>query len=79
MQNSKNRKILMKSTLKNSFEKTRNRNYSNFSKGESIKIFELLYSLKQNPKKGKPIGQVGGILIKEIRYKSFRFYFITDG
>ena len=48
-------------------------------KGESIKIFELMYSLKENPKKGKPIGQVGGILIKELRYKSFRFYFITDG
>ncbi len=48
-------------------------------KGESVRIFELLYSLKENPKKGKPIGQVGSILIKEIRYKSFRFYFITDG
>ncbi|MDO8516918.1 MAG: hypothetical protein Q7S33_02230 [Nanoarchaeota archaeon] len=48
-------------------------------KGESVKIFELIYSLKDNPKKGKPIGQVGGILIKEIKYKSFRFYFITDG
>ncbi len=48
-------------------------------KGESVKIFELLYSLKENPKKGKPLGQIGSILIKEIRYESFRFYFITDG
>ncbi len=48
-------------------------------KGESIKIFELMHSLKEEPKKGKPIGQVEGILIKELRYKSFRFYFITDG
>lgn len=48
-------------------------------KRESIKIFELMHSLKENPKKGKPIGQVGGILIKELKYKSFRFYFITDG
>jgi len=48
-------------------------------KGESVKVFELIYSLKNNPKKGKPIGQVGSILVKEIRYKSFRFYFITDG
>ena len=48
-------------------------------KKESIKIFELIYSLKNNPKKGKPIGQVSGILIKELKYESFRFYFITDG
>ena len=48
-------------------------------KGESVKIFELLFSLKENPNKGKKIGQVGGILIKELRYEPFRFYFITDG
>ena len=48
-------------------------------KNESIKIFELFYSLEQNPKKGKPLGQIGGIVIKELKYKSFRFYFITDG
>lgn len=46
---------------------------------ESKKIFRLMYSLKENPKKGKSVGQVGGILIKELRCKSFRFYFITDG
>lgn len=48
-------------------------------KKESIEIFELMHSLTDNPRKGKPIGQVGGIVIKEIRYKSFRFYFISDG
>lgn len=48
-------------------------------KKESIEIFELIYSLKENPKKGKDIAHVGSILIKELRYKSFRFYFITDG
>lgn len=48
-------------------------------KGESIKIFELIYSLKDNPKKGKPVGNVGSIVIKELRFESFRFYFITDG
>ncbi len=48
-------------------------------KGESVKVFELIYSLRDNPKKGKPISQVGSILIKEIKYESFRFYFITDG
>ena len=48
-------------------------------KKESIKVFQHLYSLKDNPKKGKPLASVGKIIIKEIKYKSFRFYFITDG
>jgi len=48
-------------------------------KGESVEIFKLLYSLEENPKKGKIVGQVSGIVIKELRYNSFRFYFITDG
>jgi len=48
-------------------------------KEESKKIFRLMYSLKENPKKGKEIGQVRGILIKELKYEKFRFYFITDG
>ena len=48
-------------------------------KEESKKIFRLMYSLKENPKKGKLLGNVGGIVIKELKYKSFRFYFITDG
>ena len=48
-------------------------------KGESVSVFELMYSLKDNSNKGKLLGTVGGIIIKEIKYKSFRFYFITDG
>jgi hypothetical protein len=48
-------------------------------KGESVRVFELMYSLKDNPHKGKLLGNVGGIIIKELKYKSFRFYFITDG
>ena len=48
-------------------------------KKESKKIFKLIYSLKENPQKGKELGQVRGILIKEIRYENFRFYFITNG
>ena len=48
-------------------------------KKESISIFKLMKSLEDNPKKGKLLGSVGGILIKELKYKSFRFYFITDG
>jgi len=48
-------------------------------KKESKVIFKQMYSLKDNPKKGKLLGNVGGIVIKEIKYKNFRFYFITDG
>lgn len=48
-------------------------------KGESGKILDLMYSLKDNPRKGKFVGQVAGVVIKELKYKSFRFYFITNG
>ena len=48
-------------------------------KGESKIIFKQMYSLSENPKKGKLLGTIGGIVIKEIKYKSFRFYFVTDG
>jgi hypothetical protein len=48
-------------------------------KSESLKIFKLLKSLEENPKKGKLVGKVGGILIKELKYKNFRFYFLADG
>jgi hypothetical protein len=48
-------------------------------KEESKIIFRQMYSLSENPHKGKELGNVGGIVIKELRYKSFRFYFITDG
>ena len=47
-------------------------------KKESIKIFSLLLSLQNNPKKGKEIGHIGKIVIKEIKYNKFRFYFVTD-
>lgn len=48
-------------------------------KGESHKVIDLIESLECHPNKGKFLGNVGGILIKELRYKSFRLYFITDG
>ena len=48
-------------------------------KVESHGIVKLLRTLEQNPHKGKLLGNVGGIVIKELKYKGFRFYFITDG
>ena len=48
-------------------------------KEESHKIIELLESLEENPSKGKLLANVGGLLIKELKYKGFRFYFVVDG
>ena len=48
-------------------------------KGESKEIFKLMNSLRESPKKGKEIGNIRGIVIKEIKYGNFRFYFITNG
>ncbi len=48
-------------------------------KGESHKIIDLLETLEFSPHKGKLLGTVGGIIIKELKYKNFRFYFIVEG
>lgn len=48
-------------------------------KGESRIVFRQMRSLEENPHKGDSLGSVGGIVIKELKYKGFRFYFITDG
>lgn len=48
-------------------------------KGETHKIIDLLETLEENSHKGKAVGSVGGIVIKELKYKSFRFYFILEG
>ena len=48
-------------------------------KGESHKIIKLLRKLEENPHKGKLLGNVAGFLIKELKYKSFRFYFVVEG
>ena len=48
-------------------------------KGEAHNVVDFLESLEESPKKGKELGCVLGVVIKELKYKSFRFYFITDG
>lgn len=50
-----------------------------FSEKEGNTILDLLETLRDNPKKGKELGEVGGVVIKELKYKKFRLYFITDG
>jgi len=48
-------------------------------KEESIEIIKHILTLENQPKKGKILSVIGGIVIKELKYKKFRFYFITDG
>ncbi|PIN92932.1 hypothetical protein COU54_05050 [Candidatus Pacearchaeota archaeon CG10_big_fil_rev_8_21_14_0_10_31_24] len=48
-------------------------------KRQSLEIFDLIYSLKDSPNKGKILSQIGNIVIKELKFESYRFYFITDG
>lgn len=48
-------------------------------KKESIDIISLMLTLEENPKKGKEVGHIGSIVIKELKYKKFRFYFVADG
>ena len=48
-------------------------------KQRATAIYDLIENLSENPHKGKPVGNVAGILIKEIKFEGFRFYFIVDG
>ncbi len=48
-------------------------------KQQSVDVLEYLKTLESSPSKGKVLGTVGGIVIKELKYSGFRFYFITDG
>ena len=47
-------------------------------KHESTEVFDLMLTLEDNPKKGDFLGVVGNIAIKELKYKKFRFYFLTN-
>jgi len=47
-------------------------------KGDSVIAFKLMLSLEDNPKKGKTVGAVGSVVVKEIKFKKYRFYFVTD-
>ena len=47
-------------------------------KKDSLKIYSLIEELKTNPNKGKVVGHIGAISIRELKYKTFRFYFILD-
>ena len=48
-------------------------------KADSVGVIALMLSLEKNPHKGKSLSHTSGFVIKELKYKKFRFYFITDG
>lgn len=48
-------------------------------KKDSLKIFKLINTLKENPSKGKIIGPVGVMSLRELKFKNYRFYFIING
>ncbi|KYK24610.1 hypothetical protein AYK26_03480 [Euryarchaeota archaeon SM23-78] len=56
----------------------RNEIFKKFKK-DSLKVYSLIEELKTNLNKGKVLGHVGHISIRELKYKSFRFYFVLDG
>ena len=66
---------MAKVIITNSLEEEINKKF----KQKSVEIFSLMKGLEDNPKKGKELGSLGGLVIKELRYEKFRFYFITDG
>jgi len=47
-------------------------------KKESVKVIKFLMSLEGNHHKGDLLTQIGGVLIKEIKYRGFRFYYVVD-
>lgn len=47
-------------------------------KKESATVFRLMEELEDKPKKGKHLGVVGNTVFKELKYNSYRFYFVTD-
>jgi len=46
-----------------------------FDKRQANEIIDLMQTLEEHPAKGKLLGNVGGIVIKELRYGNF----LTDG
>ena len=48
-------------------------------KEESVQIFKAMMRLEEESHKGKLLATVSNIHIKELKCKSFRFYFLTDG
>lgn len=48
-------------------------------KKQSVEVFNFIGTLKENPNKGTILGHVGPISIRELRFDTYRFYFILNG
>ena len=59
-------------------QELKNEVFSTF-KNQSVNVFERMKSLEERPHTGKSLTSVDGIVIKELKYETFRFYFLTDG
>ena len=46
------------------------------SKKEADDVFLFMASLEENPFRGDVITAVGSVILKELKHKNFRFYFI---
>ena len=53
--------------------------HKKFGTSESELILDKLELLEKEPHKGKLLTTISNIHLKELKYKSFRFYFLTDG
>jgi hypothetical protein len=42
-------------------------------------VYKLINSLQNHPNKGDILGHVGNISIRELKYETFRFYFLING
>lgn len=49
-----------------------------FGEKKSLEILDFFETLQDNPSKGKELTHVGDIAIKELKYSSFRFYFVVS-
>ncbi|MFT4312058.1 MAG: hypothetical protein ACMXYF_02415 [Candidatus Woesearchaeota archaeon] len=47
-------------------------------KNTYYKIKDLFMSLKKDPYKGDVLHVLGNVILKEIKFKTFRFYFLTS-
>lgn len=66
---------MVKVVIENSLVKKLERK---FQSSELKEIKQLFLSLEENPFQGKLIGTIGPVILKEKKYKSFRFYFIIS-
>lgn len=46
--------------------------------GEAETIFSKMHRLGRTPKGGKALTKIGSLMLGEIRFRGYRFYYVTD-